>query len=274
MKISVSPSKLKQYLKQQEELGMPDFIFINKTEKLKSDLPKPIKDDATKTKPVETVYQNSDETSKPEITPEKIPYEKTTPKKSYEEKRKELAQLFYENKSCKGCELCTTRNNIVFGAGNADADIMIIGEGPGQEEDTCGLPFVGAAGQLLDKMINAINLDKKKDLFIANIVKCRPPGNRNPEQREIKACIPILKRQIFIIQPKIILALGKIAIKELLGRDESIASLRLKNGEYFYNGIPLIITYHPAALLRDEKYKRPAWEDLQILQQKIGEMKK
>lgn len=174
-------------------------------------------------------------------------------------KRELLKELF--SAGCGACHLVSTRNKWVFGAGNAEAPVMVIGEAPGVEEDAQGLPFVGAAGQLLTSMLSAIKLDRNKDIFITNVLKCRPPENRNPESAEIQVCLPLLKKQIAIIQPKAILLLGRISAHALLGVGESIANLRSKVHDY--KGIPVMVIYHPAALLRNAQYKRPAWEDLQ-----------
>jgi DNA polymerase len=148
----------------------------------------------------------------------------------------------------------------VFGSGNADADLMFIGEAPGANEDKQGLPFVGQAGKLLDNMLAAIGLRRGKNVYIANTVKCRPPGNRNPEPLEAAQCEPYLHRQIELIRPKLIVALGKVAAVNLLKREASVASLRGK--VLAYQGTPLIITYHPAYLLRSLPDKAKAWEDL------------
>lgn len=174
-------------------------------------------------------------------------------------KRSAFKELFMAG--CAKCPLAASRMKFVFGAGNADAPIMIIGEAPGQEEDEQGLPFVGAAGKLLTTMLAAITIDRTTDVFITNILKCRPPQNRTPETAEIVACLPMLKRQIDILQPKAILLLGRIAAHALLDVSDSVANMRLHVFEY--NGIPTVVTYHPAALLRNAEYKRPAWEDLQ-----------
>ncbi len=177
-------------------------------------------------------------------------------------KREALKQLYIGG--CNACHLASSRNRWVFGAGNADAMVMIIGEAPGAEEDEQGLPFVGAAGQLLTNMLAAINLDRNKDIFITNVLKCRPPANRSPESTEIQLCTPLLFRQIEIIKPRAILLLGRIAAHAVLGISESIANLRSKVHDY--KGIPAMVIYHPAALLRNVQYKRPAWEDLQKFQ--------
>jgi uracil-DNA glycosylase family 4 len=177
-------------------------------------------------------------------------------------KREELKQLY--TKSCNACHLAYSRKRWVFGAGNAEAMVMVIGEAPGAEEDEQGLPFVGAAGQLLTNMLAAIKLDRNKDIFITNVLKCRPPANRSPESTEIQLCAPLLYRQIEIIKPRAILLLGRIAAHAVLGVSESIAILRSKVHDY--KGIPAMVIYHPAALLRNAQYKRPAWEDLQKFQ--------
>jgi uracil-DNA glycosylase family 4 len=163
---------------------------------------------------------------------------------------------------CIACRLGTTRTQTVFGVGDEQADWLFVGEGPGAEEDAKGEPFVGQAGKLLDNMLASIGLNRKSNVFIANVVKCRPPGNRNPEADEISACAPYLSRQIQLIQPKLIIALGKVAMQSLLNTDQSIASMRGQMHEA--HGIPLIVTYHPAYLLRNLPDKAKAWEDLRF----------
>jgi uracil-DNA glycosylase family 4 len=161
---------------------------------------------------------------------------------------------------CAACALHAKRTNAVFGVGDENADWMFVGEGPGADEDALGDPFVGQAGKLLDNMLAAISLRRGEDVYIANIVKCRPPGNRNPEPGEAAECLPFLRRQIELVKPKLIIALGRVAALNLLDRDASIASLRGKVLDY--KGIPLIVTYHPAYLLRSLTDKAKAWEDL------------
>jgi uracil-DNA glycosylase len=161
---------------------------------------------------------------------------------------------------CKACALHKGRNKTVFGVGDEGAEWLFIGEGPGADEDAKGEPFVGQAGKLLDNMLAAIGLKRGKNVYIANIVKCRPPGNRNPEPLEAAQCEPYLHRQIELIGPKLIVALGKVAAVNLLKREASIASLRGK--VLAYQGTPLIVTYHPAYLLRSLPDKAKAWEDL------------
>ena len=170
------------------------------------------------------------------------------------------SQLKAEVAQCTACALSQARTQTVFGIGDENANWLCIGEGPGAREDATGEPFVGPAGKLLNNMLSAIGLERGNNVYIANIVKCRPPKNRNPEANEAKQCEPYLARQIELIKPKIILALGKIAAQSLLKSDDTIASLRGKLHQY--SGIPLIVTYHPAYLLRALPDKAKAWKDL------------
>lgn len=166
---------------------------------------------------------------------------------------------------CRACGLCEGRKQTVFGVGNEQAHWMIVGEAPGEQEDRQGEPFVGTAGQLLDSMLRAIRLTRQEaapaqQVFIANTLKCRPPRNRNPEPEELAACQPYLERQIELVKPRIILALGRFAVQALLGSNEAIGRLRGK--VHSYQGIPVIVSYHPAYLLRNLTDKARAWEDL------------
>lgn len=162
--------------------------------------------------------------------------------------------------SCRRCRLAESRTQTVLGVGDLDAAWVFVGEAPGAEEDRRGEPFVGAAGKLLDNMLAAIGLERGRNVYIANVVKCRPPNNRNPEPDEIAACAPYLDRQIELVSPRLIVALGKVAATRLLGREVSIASLRGKVWDY--RGRPVVVTYHPAYLLRNPPDKARAWEDL------------
>ncbi len=163
---------------------------------------------------------------------------------------------------CQRCKLCRSRTHIVFGCGNPKARLMFIGEGPGQDEDLAGEPFVGAAGQLLNRIIDAIRL-RRSDVYIANVVKCRPPGNRLPEADEIETCLPFLRRQIAAIRPLFICTLGGCAAHALLGNSEPISRLR---GRFLdYEGIRIMPTFHPAYLLRNPEKKREVWEDMKLL---------
>ncbi|MGZ8175719.1 MAG: uracil-DNA glycosylase [Methylobacter sp.] len=167
---------------------------------------------------------------------------------------------------CTLCDLCKTRTQTVFGSGNKNADWMIIGEGPGQHEDQQGLPFVGNAGLLLTEMLRAIGLDRE-EVFITNIVKCRPPANRDPKPIEIESCKPYLMRQIALLKPKIIVVLGRIAAQALLNTDEPISKLRGKI--HALNDTPVVVVYHPAYLLRSMLDKRKAWADLKLALQTV-----
>jgi len=168
---------------------------------------------------------------------------------------------------CQRCRLGKSRTNLVFGVGNVNADIMFIGEGPGADEDASGEPFVGRAGQLLNNMITAMGI-KREDVYIANVVKCRPPGNRTPEKDECETCSPFLMQQIDVVQPKVIVALGAVAAKTLLSINDSMANLR---GRFYdFRNTKLAVTYHPAYLLRDPRQKAEAWKDLQMVMAELG----
>jgi DNA polymerase len=162
---------------------------------------------------------------------------------------------------CTRCPLYKTATHAVPGEGNPDADFVVVGEAPGADEDASGRPFVGASGQLLTKILAAINL-AREDVFIANVVKHRPPGNRNPTPDEVEACSPYLVRQLELVRPKVILTVGNFAAQTLLGTTLGIGKLR--GQVHLYHGVPLIATYHPAALLRNPAWKRPTWEDVQL----------
>ncbi len=180
-----------------------------------------------------------------------------------------LEELYEAVHGCTRCQLGLTRNKFVFGDGNPQADILFIGEAPGADEDKQGLPFVGRAGKLLTKMIEAIKL-KREDVYIGNILKCRPPGNRDPKPEEIEKCEQILIRQIEIIKPEIICAIGRISGQTLLRTKSSLSSLRGKLHDY--HGVKLIVIYHPAALLRNPGLKPAAWEDMKFLRREYDGM--
>jgi uracil-DNA glycosylase len=166
--------------------------------------------------------------------------------------------------ACTRCALHATRTQGVLGVGPKRCDWLVIGEAPGAEEDRRGEPFVGAAGQLLDAMLRAIGLDRRSNVYIANVLKSRPPNNRDPKPEEVAACLPYLMRQVALLQPKIILAVGRIAAQNLLGTEASLARLRGQVHRFGELNIPLVVTYHPAYLLRTPADKRKAWEDLKF----------
>lgn len=170
---------------------------------------------------------------------------------------------------CQACRLCDTRHNTVPGEGRRDADIMLIGEGPGEQEDLSGRPFVGPAGQLLERMLAAIGLERG-DVYIANVVKCRPPRNRQPERDEAEACLPYLRAQVALVRPRIIVLLGATAARNAIGPDIRIT--RDRGRWYEKDGVELLVTYHPSALLRDASLKRAAWEDFKGLRARALEL--
>jgi DNA polymerase len=189
--------------------------------------------------------------------PESIPQQEN---KSIQEM--DWTQLKAKVAGCTDCKLRAGCRQTVFGVGDEKADWLLVGEAPGSEEDRLGEPFVGQAGKLLDNMLAAISLSRGQNVYIANVLKCRPPGNRNPEPDEVAKCLPHLLRQIGLIQPKLILAMGRFACQALLGTDATIASLRGRVHQYA--GVPLIVTYHPAYLLRSLPDKAKAWADLRF----------
>ena len=172
---------------------------------------------------------------------------------------------------CTACALAKTRTQTVFGVGDEHSEWLLVGEAPGAEEDARGEPFVGQAGRLLDNILAAIDLKRGHNVYIANVLKCRPPGNRNPEAQEVERCSPFLERQIALIRPKLIVAMGRFAAQTLLDTDTSIAGLRGRL--HRYRGVPLIVTYHPAYLLRNLPDKAKVWEDLLFARKTLSELK-
>ena len=175
-----------------------------------------------------------------------------------------------EINGCMKCPLGETRNKFVYGVGNPNAGIMFVGEAPGADEDRLGEPFVGRAGQLFDKILAAMKLSRN-DVYIANILKCRPPGNRDPQPEEMEKCFPYLREQVRIIKPKLICCLGRIASQALLKTTATLGTLR--GGWHSYEGVTVLVTYHPAALLRFAKYKKDTWDDMQKLLARYESMK-
>ena len=189
--------------------------------------------------------------------------------KKEQEMLKTWEELEKSIENCSRCKLCTTRQNIVFGVGNKNADIMLIGEGPGADEDRLGEPFVGRAGKLMNMAFEMLGMERE-ELYIANIVKCRPPGNRNPEEDEALACLDYLRNQVILVKPKIIVLLGSIALKNILGKEYGITASRGKWVEK--KGILYMPTWHPAALLRDEAKKIDFIRDFQKVLEKYKEI--
>ena len=196
-----------------------------------------------------------------ELPEKKLQAEKTESAKepTIDENLGKLKTFYHEIKGCMNCALGATRTHFVFGVGSAEADLMLIGEAPGRDEDLKGIPFVGRAGQLLTLMLQSINL-KRDEVFIANVLKCRPPNNRDPQPDEIEKCEPYLLKQIEMISPKLIVTLGRFASASILRTKSALGTLREE--VHNYNQVPLLVTYHPAALLRNPQLKKQAWEDL------------
>jgi DNA polymerase len=179
-----------------------------------------------------------------------------------------LEAIAAEVQACRACRLCEQRARAVPGQGSSRPLAMVVGEGPGAEEDASGLPFVGPAGRLLDKMLASIGLSREDNCYIANVVKCRPPQNRDPSPDEQAACLGFLRRQVALLEPAAILCVGRVAAQALLGAAEGVGKLRGRWREF--EGIPVLVTYHPSALLRDDSYKRPAWEDLKLFRERLA----
>ncbi len=209
----------------------------------------------------------------PPITqPAPAPAEPPTQTSPAQDKALRLPQLATEVSSCTRCGLAATRKQTVFARGNADARLCFVGEAPGADEDEQGLPFVGRAGQLLDRMIGAMGLDPARDVYVCNILKCRPPGNRRPEPEEMSACFPYLNEQLALVKPRVIVALGNTAVAALL--DTKLGITKLRGQWKLYRGILVMPTYHPSYLLRPSPQqadaKRQAWEDLQQVMKELG----
>ncbi len=177
----------------------------------------------------------------------------------------EYSDLAAVAESCQRCRLAKGRTQVVFSDGNPQARLMVVGEAPGAQEDRTGLPFVGPAGKFLDLMLAAVDLSRKDSVYICNVLKCRPPGNRDPMGDEIELCSPFLKRQIALVAPEVILAVGTFAAQLLTGTNRPLGKLR--GSVYAYEGVPLVVTYHPAALLRNAGWIRSTWDDLQLLRE-------
>ncbi|MGD0036109.1 MAG: uracil-DNA glycosylase [Bacteroidota bacterium] len=258
-----------RFLKQQQEL-YGDTIFTSKNELFSADLTqKPASANIAPAAPEVDLFGNA---VQPTTSNHKIgePILPAYPKESWTE-TKSLGELNNAINNCIKCSLGKTRIKFVFGVGDPKADVVVVGEAPGADEDEKGEPFVGRAGQLLNKILEAVQF-KREEVFICNILKCRPPNNRDPQAEEIDCCEPYLWKQLEIIKPKIILCAGRIAGQSLLKTNSSLTLLRGKMHDY--RGIPLMVTYHPAALLRNPNWKRPCWEDMQQFRKLYDEMKK
>jgi uracil-DNA glycosylase family 4 len=181
-------------------------------------------------------------------------------------------ELRAEVSGCVRCELCRTRTQTVFGVGDTSAELLVIGEAPGAEEDRQGEPFVGRAGQLLNSMLRALGTARER-VYIANVLKCRPPANRDPKPDEVASCLPYLERQVALLQPRLILAVGRIAAQNLLATDTPIGRLRGRLHHFGASALPLIVTYHPAYLLRSPSEKRKVWVDLKFVRAELSRLR-
>ncbi|MDF1545346.1 MAG: uracil-DNA glycosylase [bacterium] len=239
---------LQRAIKAQIDLGMDELILT------------PIKESAPPRPDVVADKWPTDETKAPEVMMETPPL---TQFETLEDHRLAICD-------CQKCSLGASRNKFVYGVGNTQADLMFIGEAPGADEDRIGEPFVGRAGQLLDRILAAIELSRQ-EVYIANILKCRPPGNRDPQPDEMELCFGYLHEQVRLIKPKLICALGRIAAQALLKTTTPLGKLRSRWHEF--SGVPTLVTYHPAALLRFASYKRDTWEDMKLLKARYESMK-
>jgi len=251
------------------------------TTKIDSGAPAQMKQKPTEEKKSEGVLKEGKESIKERWKGESIRYTSTTksteqaslfsePARAPEEDLSSLniEELEAKVAKCKKCPLWEQRTNTVFGSGNKKAKLLFVGEAPGREEDLQGLPFVGRAGQLLTKILASVGLSRE-EVYITNILKCRPPNNRDPKEEEVSACEPYLARQIELIKPVLICALGRVAGQNLLKRNASLTYLR--GGIHYYNDIMVVVTYHPAALLRNPNLKRDAWEDIKMIRKLYDE---
>jgi uracil-DNA glycosylase family 4 len=273
--VSDAHARLRQYLEQRRELGETEFVLdsLSVDEAMKVltqkgtpppvDLRAAVEPPAPRLREPRAVAPSADQA--PPAAPRSMPATAAVPDSEPPltdlSAARTIADIAAAVAKCTACSLSASALNHVPGEGNPAAKFVVVGEAPGATEDELGRPFVGKSGDLLTKILEAIGL-KREEVFICNVLKHRPPGNRNPTPAEIRACSPFLLRQLEVLQPKVILALGTFAAQTLLGTDAAISKLR--GIEHRYHGIPLVATYHPAALLRNPNWKRPTWEDVQL----------
>ncbi len=290
------PQEVARLLRQRSEMGLPPIVLREGSRESLLEVARRVAEDALGRgdHPAEVALQQEPQTSLPAATggpappapPAGLPPKQSasdrasepsgesggeeTPGESHEEGRPELQVLDYPGLrevalQCTRCELSETRTQVVFSDGSPEARLVVVGEAPGANEDRTGVPFVGQAGKLLDLMLASIDLSREDSVYICNVLKCRPPGNRNPKPHEIRACSPFLRRQLELVQPQALLAVGTFAAQLLTAVDAPLGKLR--GTVHSYQGIPLVATYHPAALLRNSGWVRSAWDDLQLLRQ-------
>ena len=251
--------RVARFLGQQRELGIPELFLekLSRREVLR-----------TSSKALATAQ------SKPTGSPTAPRTERQRPAEAGDETpaavRSDVSRVGYDDlkaaaEACHLCRLSSTRSNVVFSDGHPNARLMVVGEAPGANEDKTGVPFVGQAGKLLDLLLASVDLSRRESVYICNVLKCRPPGNRDPMTDEIELCAPYLKRQIALVAPEVILAVGTFAAQLLTATNRPLGKLR--GSVYSYEGVPLVVTYHPAALLRNSGWTRSTWADFQLLRQ-------
>lgn len=257
---------LRRYLEQREEIGEGPLVLESGVQRTHSAAGEPQKESTSSSKRSEPLAPEGSDLQPPRGIVVNTPStDLFTEDKLGSQDLDEIAATVAV---CERCALSKSRTNAVPGEGAKDAGLVVVGEGPGAREDETGRPFVGRAGELLTGILRAIDLERE-EVFICNIVKCRPPSNRTPRQEEIEACVPYLYRQLDIVRPKVILAMGSTAISTLLQRKQSLGAFRGK--VHHFRSIPLVATYHPAALLRNPNWKRPTWDDVRIARRLLDE---
>jgi DNA polymerase len=271
-----------RYLRQQAGMGMPDMVLSQSVKIfIASEVAGTINKPALKTVASPSAFKAKSDIKTPVADHVPAAVSRVLPvlpdtsalpaNRTYQEKRAVLVDLYKATEKCVNCRLGGSRTKYVFGAGNAGARLLIVGEAPGEQEDMKGIPFIGPAGCLLTKMLEDVNINRDKDAFITNVCKCRPPANRTPDKTECSLCFPILRCQIDIISPEFILLLGRVAAQAVLGKAvEEVPLARLRGNQFDYKGIPVIVTYHPSALLHNPQNTAPAVEDFK----KLAEMMK
>jgi DNA polymerase len=271
MPVLEAVSLLGRYLRQQKTLGYSDIILTKPLTKRAIQSPTPVLRIAPEPAVATAATVSAPAPVLPPAAKASVVWQPNT-NKTYEEKRADLVKLFYEFRECKSCSLSANRAKFVFGAGNAGAPLFIIGDAPDDEDDKQGIPFSGPAGDILNRMLSDCGLDKKTDTFITNMLKCRPPANRSPQENEVLACNTLLARQIAVINPEIILLLGKTAAQGLLNVTDTLANLR--STIFDYQHIPVFVTYHPKAALRNQLFAQQAHEDFLKVKKFLDEARK
>ena len=259
-----SVREVARFLRQQEDLGLDEIFLEEHTrEQILSTVGEARAQEVARERGTAREHATVLEHARPRTDPSEDDRVEIAPEVDFT--RLKYAELAVLAESCQRCRLAKCRTRVVFSDGNPEARLMVVGEAPGANEDRTGLPFVGQAGKFLDLLLAAVDLSRKDSVYICNVLKCRPPGNRDPMADEIELCSPFLKRQIALVAPEVILAVGTFAAQMLTGTNRPLGKLR--GTVYAYEGVPLVVTYHPAALLRNAGWIRSTWDDLQLLRQ-------